>query len=76
MLDNVSIQKKAAVQRFPFALSRLILQYILYSKNEGKITLRFLLWENHTYKTRDFFCQHQNRPDFGRKSKKILSGKN
>jgi hypothetical protein len=40
----------SCLQRFPFGLSRLILQYILYSKNEGEITPRFLLWENHAFK--------------------------
>jgi hypothetical protein len=48
------------------------LQYIFYSKNEEKIALRFLLWENHPLKTRDFFCQHQKLLDFDRKPKKIL----
>jgi hypothetical protein len=58
------------LERFPFRLPRLILQYILYSKNEGKITPQFLLWENHTFNTRDFYCQHRKSPDFDQKRKK------
>jgi hypothetical protein len=62
------------IQRFAIRMSRLILRYIVYSKNEKNIAPRFLLQKNHTLKTRNFFCQHQNRPDFGRTS--IKNGKN
>jgi hypothetical protein len=65
----------ASLQRFPFGSSRLILQYSLHRKNEGKIAPRFLLWENHTFKTRNIFCQHQKSSDFERKSRKIISFK-
>ena len=63
------------IQRFPFGLSRLILQYILYSKNEEKSRLDFYYMKIKHYKTRDFSCQHQKSLDFERKSRKLLSGK-
>jgi hypothetical protein len=65
------------IQRFPFGLSSLILQYILYGETEGIITPRFLLWETHTHsKGAIFFCPHPKKsPDFDRKPKKILNGK-
>jgi hypothetical protein len=62
--------------RFLLGLSHLILQYILYSKNEGKITPRFLLWENHTFKARGFACQHQKISRFRSKIEKKIPSAN
>jgi hypothetical protein len=69
--------RQYSIQRLAFGLSRLILQLIASStsKNEKNVAPRFLLQKNHILKTRDFFCQRQNRPDFERKSIK-KTGKN